>query len=194
MLVGFTQWVQHFRERSKSSTILRNKDGRLRSVPAPTPTLTPDQYLDSDSDSNSSCQIIDDSDSGYDSSCQKSAWLRFRLRLRIAKNWSRLQARLRLQSRNRPSLLRKGNSSQRVAVNTRWSPFRGRLGSLKNDHEFPFLRIIELFECSLKWASFGPLFPKHTNEWTDGRMLPNTLSPCCTADNEFLSQFFCWWV
>ena len=30
-------------------------------------------------------------------------------------------------------------------------PFRGEAGGLrKNDHEFPFLRIVELFERSLK--------------------------------------------
>ncbi len=38
-------------------------------------------------------------------------------------------------------------------------PFRGgRGGLMKNDHEFPFLRIVELFERSLIEA--GPISPR----------------------------------
>ena len=48
------------------------KDGRLRSVPAPTLTPTPGQHSDSDSDSDSSWQKNDDSDSDSDSSWQKN--------------------------------------------------------------------------------------------------------------------------
>ena len=50
------------------SHILGTKDGQLRSVGSDS---TPDQHLDSDSNSNSSWQKIYDSDFGPDSSCQK---------------------------------------------------------------------------------------------------------------------------